>query len=32
MCQDGYNHAPGTAGTQDFKFPPLHLVDGVDQG
>lgn len=29
VCQDGYNDAPGTSGTQNFKFAPLHLVDGV---
>jgi myo-inositol-hexaphosphate 3-phosphohydrolase len=29
VCQDGFNDAPGTAGTQNFKFSPLHLVDGV---
>ncbi|WP_157559579.1 phytase [Nocardioides sp. Soil777] len=29
VCQDGYNDAPGTSGTQNFKLAPLHLVDGV---
>jgi 3-phytase len=29
VCQDGFNDAPGTSGTQNFKFTPLHLVDGV---
>jgi 3-phytase len=29
VCQDGFNNAPGTSGTQNFKFAPLHLVDGV---
>jgi 3-phytase len=29
VCQDGFNEAPGSSGTQNFKFAPLHLVDGV---
>jgi 3-phytase len=29
VCQDGFNDAPGSSGTQNFKFAPLHLVDGV---
>jgi 3-phytase len=29
VCQDGFNDAPGTSGTQNFKYAPLHLVDGV---
>ena len=29
VCQDGFNDAPGTSGTQNFKFALLHLVDGV---
>jgi 3-phytase len=29
VCQDGYNDAPGSSGTQNFKYAPLHLVDGV---
>lgn len=29
VCQDGYNDAPGSSGTQNFKLAPLHLVDGV---
>ena len=29
VCQDGFNDAPGTRGTQNFKYSPLHLVDGV---
>ena len=29
VCQDGFNEAPGTSGTQNFKYAPLHLVDGV---
>lgn len=29
VCQDGYNDAPGTSGTQNFKLAPLQLVDGV---
>ncbi len=29
VCQDGFNDAPGSSGSQNFKFAPLHLVDGV---
>lgn len=29
VCQDGFNDLPGTWGTQDFKYAPLHLLDGV---
>lgn len=29
VCQDGFNDASGTSGTQSFRFTPLHLVDGV---
>jgi myo-inositol-hexaphosphate 3-phosphohydrolase len=29
VCQDGYNDKPGTSGTQDFKYAPLQLLDGV---
>lgn len=29
VCQDGFNDAPGSSGTQDFKYAPLHLLDGV---
>ena len=29
VCQDGFNDAPGTSGTQDFKYARLDLVDGV---
>jgi 3-phytase len=29
VCQDGFNDAPGTAGTQNFKYAPLQLVGGV---
>jgi myo-inositol-hexaphosphate 3-phosphohydrolase len=29
VCQDGFNDAPGTSETQNFKYAPLHLVDGV---
>ena len=28
VCQDGFNEAPGSSGTQNFKFTPLNLVDG----
>jgi myo-inositol-hexaphosphate 3-phosphohydrolase len=28
VCQDGYNDAPGSSGTQDFKLVPLQLVVG----
>lgn len=29
VCQDGYNDLPGTSGTQNFKYAPLHVVDGT---
>jgi myo-inositol-hexaphosphate 3-phosphohydrolase len=29
VCQDGFNEAPGTSGTQNFKYAPLNLLDGV---
>lgn len=29
VCQDGFNDPPGTSGTQNFKYAPLHLVDGA---
>jgi 3-phytase len=29
VCQDGFNDAPGSSGTQNFKYARLHLVDGV---
>lgn len=29
VCQDGFNDAPGSSGTQDFKFARLNLVDGT---
>ena len=28
VCQDGFNDAPGSSGTQDFKYASLNLVDG----
>ena len=28
VCQDGFNDAPGTAGTQNFKYAPLDQLDG----
>ena len=28
VCQDGFNDAPGTSGTQNFKYAPLDQVDG----
>ncbi len=28
VCQDGFNDAPGSSGTQNFKFASLNLVDG----
>lgn len=29
VCQDGYNEAPGSSGTQDFKYADLSLTDGT---
>ncbi|GAA1479140.1 hypothetical protein GCM10009623_35860 [Nocardioides aestuarii] len=29
VCQDGFNDLPGSSGTQNFKYAPLHLLDGV---
>lgn len=29
VCQDGFNNLPGSSGTQNFKYAPLHLLDGV---
>jgi 3-phytase len=29
VCQDGFNDPPGTSGTQNFKYAPLQLLDGV---
>lgn len=29
VCQDGFNDPPGSFGTQNFKYAPLHLLDGV---
>lgn len=29
VCQDGFNDPPGSSGTQNFKYAPLHLLDGV---
>jgi len=29
VCQDGFNDAPGTYGTQNFKYAPLQLVEGI---
>jgi 3-phytase len=28
VCQDGFNDAPGSSGTQNFKYAALALVDG----
>ena len=28
VCQDGFNDAPGSSGTQNFKYTSLNLVDG----
>ena len=28
VCQDGFNDAPGSSGTQNFKYASLSLVDG----
>ena len=28
VCQDGFNDAPGSSGTQNFKYASLNLVDG----
>jgi myo-inositol-hexaphosphate 3-phosphohydrolase len=28
VCQDGFNDAPGSSGTQNFKYASLDLVDG----
>ena len=28
VCQDGFNDAPGSSGTQDFKYTPLNLIEG----
>jgi 3-phytase len=27
VCQDGFNDAPGTSGTQNFKYTPMDLVE-----
>jgi len=29
VCQDGFNDPPGTSGTQNFKYAPLHLVGSI---
>ncbi len=29
VCQDGFNDPPGSFGTQNFKYAPLHLLDGI---
>ena len=29
VCQDGFNDSPGSSGTQNFKYTPLHLLDGI---
>jgi 3-phytase len=29
VCQDGFNDPPGSSGTQNFKYAPLHLLDGA---
>ena len=29
VCQDGFNDAPGSSGTQDFKYSNLSLADGT---
>jgi 3-phytase len=29
VCQDGFNDAPGSSGTQNFKYAHLNLLDGT---